>query len=138
MEEQLISFETAKLAKEKGFNLLVTTYFANNGKEEHFNKNDNCNHNGVTQLDLKHSRPTQGLIQRWLRDIMNIIVQVEFVKPGYNDYRVQYWKLNKKDGKHVDNYENNFVREEDRLFIKMFWSYEEALEAGLVEALKLI
>ena len=55
MEDTLISFETAKLAKEKGFNFI---YIIDN------------------EL-TKHSLITQSLLAKWLREVHNIHLAVE-------------------------------------------------------------
>ncbi len=93
MIEELISFETAKLAKEKGFN-------------------EQC------------SAPTQSLLQKWLREVHNIHVNVS--------YGLTFtFKIN------GDLKGNDYV---DYSNIEEYWSrtYEEALEKGLIEGLKLI
>ncbi|WP_394749599.1 hypothetical protein [Spongiimicrobium salis] len=63
MKEQLISFETAKLAKEKGFNEVVID---NYGPMESIlwkgqHKNSELRY-------LEYSAPTQSSLQKWLRD----------------------------------------------------------------------
>jgi hypothetical protein len=69
MEEQLVSFETAKLAKEKNFNWETTHFYTIDGM--------------AISIDHKYSTfsciaPTQSLLQKWLREKHEIEA---FVKP---------------------------------------------------------
>lgn len=100
MTEELVTLETAKLLKEKGFN------------EYHY--------------------ATQSIAQKWLREIRGVYVWVEPVigkrwKVSFCDFNVPIeesdWmenEINKGNGYPV------------------YDTYEEALEAGIQEALKLI
>ncbi len=120
MQETLITFETAKLAKEKGFDLIVRSAYHYNGS--------NC-----IQITTKNSEnlgisaPTQSFLQKWLREVHNIEV---FVRPFIN-------------GENHDKHYRCFIvwfdgrmYQDNKYFSNQ--SYEEALEAGLLEALKLI
>ena len=114
MEEELISFETAKLAKEKGFDFI---YIIDN------------------EL-TNHSLITQSLLAKWLREVHNIEVLINRIPPeavladknkGKNilkNYNCYIWNLNSNP-----RIANNGT------FLDI---YEEALEIGLQEALKLI
>lgn len=162
MKEQLISLKTAKVAKEKGFNIRVpNSYigetFFNNRVEvisdelyevdlDEFDKNWNepkvvFNSVGYIcfgcKLDNKiwfnaYSAPTQSLLQQWLRKCHNIHVSVD--PEFYQEYpkpqnRVNICKIGVVEPEWLlpgltDEY--------------LFDTYEEALEVGLFEALKLI
>ena len=117
MEEQLISFETAKLAKEKGFNI--------SGINIYENENLLCdvefkNWNNGTLCLLA---PTQSLLQKWLREKHQLFITVN--AKGVIDEIV--W------------YNNVTIRtKKDHKFENYYRTYEEALEVGLLEALKLI
>ena len=111
MEEQLISFETSKLAKSKGLTYEdVGQSYRSNG-DFTYGKND----------DEFYPAPTQSLLQKWLREkhLIDIIIGSNII--GYN---LILWdrKTNKRH-----NIKSN-----------LFQHYEEALEAGSYEALKLI
>lgn len=113
--EELISYETAKLAKEKGFTENTCDYFS---KEVENNRtfSDAYNlPNYHNSYDDRFSAPTQSLLQKWLREVHNIDVRVA------NKYR--YYHL-VKDQQYFDR--------------TTYDTYEQALEAGLLEALKLI
>ena len=126
MIEQLITFETAKLAKEKGFE----------NKTPHKLRRDYYNHLGEINGDVteyikayankKSTRnletidaPTQSLLQKWLREEHQLYVLINYVnKEQFN------WEIN--------------MLQHGEYGIGFRGSYEEALERGLVAALKLI
>ena len=127
MEEQLISFETAKLAKEKGFDFI---YIIDN------------------EL-TNHSLITQSLLQKWLREKHQIIVDVSL------DFFNSYTKESIKYSPTFYTYSNNKKRfwiytdyinsdectkkmQEEMPIFQNYSTYEKALEIGLQEALKLI
>lgn len=136
MKEDLISFETAKLAKEKGLQLgsrksychyhKTYTYDGDPNHPESHRKDDvRLNYdfytvnNAGTPLDISnkyytiYEAPTQSLLQKWLREIHNIIVLIDNGDKPYLTFKHTRSNINYK-------------------------TYEEALESGLYEALKLI
>lgn len=122
MTEQLISKETAVLAKEKGFNEETYDYFNQNGEcetsleKEYFNKGIHTSENIITI-----SCPTQSLLQKWLREKHNIDISILGTSGFY------YIGIHEKDFHNLQKY-----------FYPNFKLYEEALEFGLQKALKLI
>lgn len=137
MQEQIIGFEVAKLAKDKGFDWEVKTYF--DFKKfgikpvEFFNKID-ANNFSYWNSDLNKkvnagyiSAPTQALLQKWLREKCNIRV---FVVPIiFDNYSFRIY------------YPHPITKSLEKKYFEIeigFKTYEEALEAGLFEALKLI
>jgi hypothetical protein len=126
MEEQLILFDTAKLAKEKGFNEKVINHYGS-GYTPCLNDNgifmdDVCN----SEIDpYEFSAPTQSVLQRWLRDEHNIDVWSQpFVRnQSLPDESYSYFIY--KDGDWVNDGCDCL-------------DFEEALEKGLIESLKLI
>lgn len=148
MQEELISFETAKLAKEKGYNVdckdYWTTEYGNkpiitNGIEYeserdcHFDWNLNNEYSKKIQAPYPNryhesqcSAPTQSLLQKWLREVHNIEI---WATPYLDDEKIEY--NHAIVNRNVDVYDLLYSAEE-------YKTYEEALEAGLQEALKLI
>lgn len=123
MEDTLITFTTAKLAKEKGFSINTTEYWEYQalGPERYkFITEDTPGATWVND-DLKNRIciSTQSLLQKWLRDNHNIIV---FVNPYPSFYGV------------VIEYNNR----NSKYSIHDLASWELALEKGLQTALKLI
>jgi predicted patatin/cPLA2 family phospholipase len=70
-------------------------------------------------------------LQKWLREVHRIDVQVLRNKPGYDEYKVEIYKTD-----NTNSYIHFWIKEED--YIKWFESYEDALEEGLFEALNLV
>lgn len=119
MEEQLISFEIAKLAKEKGFEL--DKYLSIDDENP---KNLNSNYN-PRDYQPWYFGLTQSLLQKWLREVHNIHINpipysVTFKETVYR-CRITYFEDKMEQNKYIG------------LSI-----YENAFEIGLQEALKLI
>ena len=150
MEEQLISFETAKLAKLKGFNEATLTGF--HGAKIHdvlFSDILDGFLYKYNQLSILYegvsdwtSAPTQSLLQKWLREVhklhLSVVYSADHNKYSVSGYDEFHWKeLCKRnprsDGRYPYPYKSEFLRH--------CWNhktYEDALEFGLLEALKLI
>ena len=63
IEEQYVTFETAKLAKEKGFTgIMCNRCYGNDGQYYSFNVDN------IGDEDLGLAAPTQSLLARWLRE----------------------------------------------------------------------
>ena len=129
MKEQLINFETAKLAKEKGVKLDINGLYWEDGSYD-------SGENALVYEEFQDvmSAPTQSLLQKWLRDVHKISVCVDF----------RHSETNKIEGINSVYYDVNiYTLSQGDAFktIKLSQindSYEEALEIGLQEALKLI
>ena len=136
MQEQLVSFKVAKLAKEKlfGIDFVGTEYVP-----AFYCKKSDVNNFQETEIQIEdgfmkdfYLRPTQSLLQKWLRDKHEIHIFVIPCEPSsYSKYKhlsvvwiydiykhllVEYGHSNKGDN----------------------LSYEQALDEGLYEALTLI
>ena len=115
MKDELIKFETAKLAKEKGFNLDCGWLLHKDNDGSY----TNCN-------DLGYNQSTQSLLQRWLREVHDINVNI------------RHWiKQPTSNGGIVQNCYNYDIWLVDECF-DVYPTYEEALEAGLIKALELL
>jgi len=134
MEEQLITFETAKLAKEKRFDWKCNKVYTNHRGQ---NLRSTRYWEGIDGYVFNDSfyfgydictAPTQSLLQKWLREIhkLNVIVNLTHGSKSVHYYPFIY-DCNVHRPKEVDLYDvNNYVK-----------TYEEALEKGLQEALKI-
>ena len=109
MTEELVTLETAKLLKEKGF--LQRKYFIN----------VSTLHNCYKYLSV----PPQSVVQRWLRETKDLHIEISHMYENYWIYDILT----------IPNHD--LVGLSDRPIIH-YKSYEEALEAGIQEALKLI
>lgn len=132
--DTLISLETAKLASEKGFDIKVQdsyNLYIHNDKGPFYRLEPNSqypkqNYNQFS--DHQFSAPTQSLLQKWLREIHNLFVYVipRFDSFDHAQYFCHYEIYRLGDTKSID-------LEGDGSY-----TYEEALEKGLQEALKII
>lgn len=137
MKEQFITFETAKLAKEKGFDALCNNTYNIKGKlseewnisPEDLNEKDfYCTR---ANIDINYTlAPTQALLQKWLREEKDIHVWV--TPESVIKVNESYLYHIKKDSVEHPN--------EISLHFKGTYGlkYEQALEVGLYEALRLI
>ena len=126
MEEQYITFETAKLAKEKKF---IHPTLANYECEEDGTvKELNWKFKTLGDfLDNLHTPVcTQNLLQKWLREVHNIhiVITLEFSE---SLKELWYYGLLSIKGNEINE-----------LGDEGYTTYELALEAALQEALKLI
>jgi len=128
MIDQLVIFDTAKLAKEKGFDIISrfgheASLYNKDGKHTYYS-NYGFQYSGLSEGYIP--APTQSLLQRWLREKhdIHIIVKVFWdSKTNNRTYAADIYKIGDKP----------IMRKR-----KVESTYEEALEQGLIEALKLI
>lgn len=116
MKDQLITFETAKLAKEKGFDELTHFFWLINPNRINYFKI------ASNQKD-RLLAPTQSLLQKWLREKYNIHI---IIIPHNNiklDFTISVLQLGNKI---MVGFEEN----------GSFNTYEQALEEALQEALQ--
>lgn len=71
--EDYVSFESAKLLKEKGFDWDCEYMYSVNEKWFVYCK---CNNSSKTMADENYAAPTLQMAMRWLREICNIIIVV--------------------------------------------------------------
>ena len=133
MKERLITFKTAKLAKEQGFNEFCDSLYKDentlyrdcheyNPSIKYYNEDyKESIHNPNWYLKEACSAPTQSLLQKWLREKHGVHITVWFSKVEKNF-----------------NLEVYLDTAEDEVDIIYEGAYEQALEKGLQEALKLI
>lgn len=115
MDDNIISYKTAELARKKGFVYKTYAFYWTDTKQliidDYF-----AEHSGVHL-----SAPTQSLLEKWLRNFHKIHIAVYPIKEFWEgDVR----KLDKKIN-------SSFIT----LEAGIYKTYEEALEAGLLEAL---
>lgn len=117
MQEQLITFETAKLAKEKGFKQCYYPCYADDEEihtvsyfQQFFEKE-------------RYYAPTQSLLQKWLREEHNFDIQI--------------FCFNYLDNGKFYVFNIFQARELDDISVE-YNTYEDALEDALFTALKII
>ena len=131
MKEQLITFPTAKLAKEKGFDIKcdhIQCIYSSDGDFDSIY--DYVSHTPCEE-EIEFYIPTQSLLQKWLREKHNISLSC---RPHINNNKLSYsFSLYIAEKSNI-NFNIMTGYEE----CGSFKTYEEALEKGLQEALKLI
>ena len=138
LTEDYISFETAKLAKEKNF--AWTQFYPATGTTIIDAKSDDgytCyNEEGFfirpkiyNTKNPHYPRPTQALLSKWLRKFHNMNVWVDCSKDKKYIFTINF--IDKGD----------YIQSDDKEYEgeRNWWdTHEEALDKGLFEALKLI
>lgn len=115
--EQYVTFETARLLKEAGFDEICDTFYSSNVGAPYLLRSRN------SELDKKHySRPTQALASRWIREVHHIFIMLSPVIKG--------WLYDLFD---IKNHQYILCNEE-----AFSEQYEEAFEEALQETLRLI
>ena len=130
MEEKLVSYNTAVLAKSKGFNELVwAEYDCHRVENWLYGYQDGYSLDlSIILRDCENNypdipAPTQGLLQKWLRDTYDIHIEITH----WDDNKWSAIVVHDKYSIDEEGYEA-FGEE----------TYEDALEIGLYEALKLL
>lgn len=121
MTEELVTLETAKLLRKKGFSEYCKDVIDDNNiiRETLYRTND--------ELPKQcYSRPTQSIAQKWLRETKNLHISIIVNACGYG-----YDICKADNGTHIT--EGIFKGPNDG---GQWDTYEEALEAGIFEALK--
>ena len=118
--EQFVSFDTAELLKEAGFEANLKTRYVEEEKDEWAFWDSGTKRSDYNYFDDTIACPTQALAARWLREVHNIDVMVDV-------YNRDYYVCNVYKNKHLMIIRNMVTS-----------SFEKALEEGLCEAIKLI
>lgn len=162
MKDKLIEYSTAKLAKEKRFNIDCLNYYTlrynktlyiEQGVEYQSDRyiefDWNLNKESSKQIKAPYpndyhesqcSAPTQNLLRKWLREKHKIDISIIV---NYNQHKqIKTYRCGIVYIKQLSDrqlIETFFIRPEGEKFLFIeFSTYEEALEKGLQEALKLI
>lgn len=155
MEDKLIEYSTAKLAKEKQFQEYTSYFYTKeNGlcsidtdgeilniynddltfKDSIWDCNGDFWYNEIedeegiyaqTYEPIKYPAPTQSLLQKWLREKYKIILIIGY-QYEYDSTPYSYWIYKEEQSLPINQWVDDLE------------TYEEALEKGLQEALKLI
>lgn len=121
IEESYVSFDTARLLKEAGFDVPCFNQYTERGTIWHCDCPENFN-----KSQCVTSCPTQALAARWLREVHHINVYACF---DYEKFDERKWFFTR---------EHTMVNDDSAVYcsITNYKSYEEALEAGLKHCLE--
>ena len=133
IKESYVSFDTARMLKEGGFDVPCSGVYVTDRTgyyefREYDNKQtaDDLCLNTEDGFQYEYLAPTQALAARWLREVYNYAVCVW--------YSAEHEKWFYAHG----NLDNMMFDEEYSISDFIYDSYEQALEAGLQKAIKLI
>lgn len=117
MEDELVSFETAKLAKQKGFDIVTVEMYGSQKvpQLEPYNQT-----RWVLYRDY-YMAPTQTNLQKWLRETHNIYVSIKY-----------------KPDEIINRFELSIYEQIYHRHTEIYATYESALEEGLKQGLTLI
>ena len=122
--EDYVSFETAKLLKEKGFNeRLFTFYITDEAKKEGYFQlmaftDDNIDNN---HSDHCYLAPTLQMAMKWLREAHNLVIQIEFIDFLEHGEVWLYSVIERKTIKQLTGRDEDFTEH----------SYEQACETAI-------
>ena len=130
IEEQFVSFETAKLLKEAGFEANLKTRYVEEEKDEWAFWDSGTKRSDYNYFDDTIACPTQALAARWLREVHHLNVYACFDDVCFDDGERKWFFM--RENTMINDYTSEYCS------IISYDSYEQALEAGLQEAIKLI
>lgn len=136
MEDQLISYETGIVAKEKKFT--QNPYLINNSYAPTYTDGSeirliNSLYNPSSNLC---TAPSQSIIQKWLRDEHNIHIHISRVYEWHTGTPIFEGYCLYIDFLFSEGYNEEKVYEiNHKYLLNLFPNFEEALEKGLFEAL---
>ena len=123
--EQYVSFETARMLKEAGFDVPCFNQYTERGTIWHCDCPENFN-----KSQCATSCPTQALAARWLREVHKLNIYACF----------DYIEFDKGNSSYFFARENVDINDYTSVYFSLqsYDSYEEAIEGGLIETLKTI
>ena len=120
IKDEFCSYKTSMLAKEKGFDIYCTDCYETSNEDENIHIDTYTGLTGCEDWTFDCYRPTQSLLQRWLREKHKMIV-IPFPIDSYD-----YWNFKLL----IPDIMSPFF-EQIPIVPEEYKSYEEALEAGM-------
>ena len=132
MKDRIISLNTSKIAKEKGFDIPSIYGYDSNGElEEYFTYASYSPGEPEIRIDdfickWEYQAPTQSLLQAWLREVHDIHIQILIYSWSERTY---YYKIHSKRAC-VSN-SSKFILDSDVVIGRYVDVLEKALHHGL-------
>ena len=120
--EDYVSFETAKLLKEKGFNELCHYVYMSNGETFYMHTFSDYPFERNSNLTSAYSAPTLQMAMKWLREVHDIYIMID--KDFATENGWHYVVTRKQDW--ADNIDNGLTQQESNSY-----TYEFACEAAI-------
>ena len=129
IEESYVSFDTARMLKEAGFEANLKTRYVEEEKDEWAFWESGTKRSDYNYFDDTIACPTQALAARWLREVHDTFVKME--------------RVGSFDGKEFRFYWSFSIISVSTACLKSisggrYDSYEEALEVGIAKCLERI
>lgn len=139
MTDQRISYETAKLAKEKGFVIPdnmehLTSFFRDTPTPSKWR----FKAYSIWENSPKYYAPTQSLLHKWLREEKNFFIRIVRLPISITtawSFKIEPHHKDWDEVKSVMISRNKDLFKGESIY---YTSYEKALEVGLLNTLKLI
>ena len=133
--EDYVSFEIAKLLKEKGFDESTSMVYMSYDHLCKLNRYDsirNSNYNDITKNYFEYTAPTLQMAMKWLREVYNIVIGVNVLNEnnkGNTDYSNPdrwwyFWEFTDTKGVYKEELHPDPLSNE-------YSTYEEAAEAAI-------
>lgn len=123
-KEDYVSLECAKLLKEKGFDYATLYYYEKNGKLGMMNLDAQSQMRKHGYMNDIYPRPTLYEVQKWLREKQNLFIEITYMHGNYYIYSILTIPTHDYIGLDCVRINSD--------------NYEQCLNAGIIEALKLI
>lgn len=120
--EDYVSYDTAKLLKEKGFDERVKSYFTDDGLEGYMFGTGRKSNSELEECF--YSRPTLQMAMKWLREVHHYYIQVMLDSWACGGHMGYYVVLQRTD----NDFEMMLSDAVDEVF---YQTYDEACEAGI-------
>lgn len=96
--EDYVSYEIAKLLKEKGFDELSTVFYNEDGTD----LIELYDYEPLRNSEISgYAKVTQSLALKWLREVYNIHIEIRYVPDNFTDepcYKAMIWDMNTEIG----------------------------------------
>jgi hypothetical protein len=127
--EDYVSFDTAKLLKEKGFDCCCRVWYAEYTSQYETEKYISIQFDNHNKFDENYKfvcfAPTLQMAMKWLRKVHNIDIDIQ-----------SYWKIKPKYHIHGYKYRLHYNNAPNHDINQSFNSYEQACEAAIKYCLK--
>lgn len=118
--EDYVSFETAKLLKEKGFDGDVDLWFDENGATFFEMERDRVNDWSVRKGHKVYPHPTLQMAMKWLREVHNIFIAINMIP----DIIQKHYFFKPYVGEKIYNFPLDYS-------VEFYTTYEEACMAAI-------
>ena len=119
--EDYVSFEVAKLLKEKGFNEATYGTYSSEGDLSLTNPNINWNEKDLPFI----AAPTLQMTMKWLREVHHIFISIDYARLAHNTFEYTYEVHNMDKGRStiISKFRDDFE------------TYEDAINEAIIKSL---